>query len=112
MFSKQKWFCNACGKEQNSVISANRWLGAMLCGFDERLFQEFMRDQSAGGYGLGQNTIVDLEFTDILWDDGKDYTGKPDYMVPRVRSMSPELKAVLEFLQKEFGDYVSLKFWW
>lgn len=32
MFSKQRWFCNACGKEQNSVISANRWLGAMLCG--------------------------------------------------------------------------------
>lgn len=81
-------------------------------GFDERLFQEFMRDQSAGGYGLGQNTIVNLEFTDILWDDGKDYTGKPDYMVPRVRSMSPELKSVLEFLQKEFGDCVSLKFWW
>jgi hypothetical protein len=31
LFSKQKWFCNICGKEQFSEMPSNKYTGAMLC---------------------------------------------------------------------------------
>lgn len=31
LFSKQKWFCNICGKEQFSVLPSNKYVGAMTC---------------------------------------------------------------------------------
>ena len=31
LYSKQRWFCNICGKEQFSELHGNRYTGAMLC---------------------------------------------------------------------------------
>ena len=76
-------------------------------GFKEGPFNQLLVDKEPRN-----GSLINLEFSDILWDDGGDYTDAPKYRVPQVRSMKPELKDALAFLQKELGNCISIKYWW
>lgn len=76
-------------------------------GLSEGPFNKFLVDMEPRN-----GSLLTLELSNILWDDGGDYSNAPKYRIPQVRSMAPELKAALEFLQKELGNCISVKYWW
>lgn len=76
-------------------------------GLKEGPFNQFLVDMEPRN-----GSILNVDFADSLWDDGADYSNEPKYRVPAVRSMEPDLKAALEFLQKEFGNSICIKYWW